>query len=44
MRLKESVKNIIAVILFYSLIVGGVILINNRFGEIQNQSNVSENC
>ena len=43
MRLKESVKNIIAIILFYSLIVGGVILLNNRFEEIQNQSNVSEN-
>lgn len=37
MKLKESVKNFVAVLSFYLLIVLGVIAINTRFEVINNQ-------
>ena len=33
--MKTKIKNIIAIILFYAIIVGGVILINHRIEETQ---------
>ena len=33
--MKEKIKNIIAIILFYLVIVGGVILVNHRIEETQ---------
>lgn len=44
LRLKESVKDILGIILFYSVLVIGVILLNARMGELNQQksADVSE--
>ena len=42
MKLKESVKNVLGVVLFYGIIVLGVVLLNARLGEMQNKSAVAE--
>lgn len=40
LKLRENVKNIIGVILFYLLIIGGVILINYRLETINSHEEV----
>ena len=42
MKLKESVKNTIGVILFYGLIVLGVVLINARMEQLNQQKSAIE--
>jgi len=37
MKLKQKIIDFIGIILFYSLIIGGVILLNARMEQIQNQ-------
>mgnify|MGYP007070198400 CR=1 FL=1 len=37
LKLKQSVKNILGVILFYAIIVGGVIALNARFEQLEQQ-------
>ena len=34
-KLKEWVKNLLGILLFYSIIVGGVIAVNYRVGQIK---------
>lgn len=41
MKLKENIKNILAVLLFYSIIAGGVVLLSIINAE-PNETNVSE--
>lgn len=42
LRLKRSVKNVLGVVLFYALIVGGVISVNKTFEEQQKSATESE--
>lgn len=42
MKLKESVKNTLGVILFYGLIVLGVVLINARMEQLNQQKSATE--
>lgn len=39
LKLKESVKNVLAVALFYTIIVLGVIALNSRFESIEECTN-----
>ena len=41
MRLRPWVKNVLGVIVFYSIIIIGVILVDNRMAEINAQKNVA---
>lgn len=41
MRLRPLVKNILGIIVFYSIIILGVILLDNRMAEINAQKNVA---
>ena len=36
LRLKESVKNVLAILLLYLIIIAGVIAINARMGQLNN--------
>ena len=38
MKLKENVKGVLGVVLFYTIIFLGVVLVNARLGELQNKS------
>lgn len=38
MKSKENVKGVLGVVLFYTIIVLGVVLVNARLGELQNKS------
>lgn len=42
MKLKESVKSFIAILLFYTIIIGGVILLANSNNENENQNKTCE--
>lgn len=42
LKLKEGVKNILGGILFYLIIILGVVLVNYRMGEINDQKNTSQ--
>lgn len=42
LRLKEPVKNIIAIISLYSILIIGVIAINFRLGDLEQQKSADE--
>lgn len=42
LRLKQGVKDILGVILLYSIVIVGVILLNARLGELNEQKNTSQ--
>jgi len=42
LKLKEGVQNILGGILFYLIIILGVVLVNYRMGEINDQKNTSQ--
>ena len=42
LKLKESVKNVLVVILLYGIIVFGVIALNKRMEQINNFNSVSQ--